>query len=204
MESFFDYYLKRYGGKLLFLCNLKQKDASQLKIKDSFLKEIVEHCSNLNYSEKNTLFKSTCIWHHSLITIEKKPFFYKSWFKTGVENVKDLLDEASSFISFDVFVRKFKVETNYLEYYKVVSTLTRYKKNFVRPSTETTKPKMRLKLSYPTQNCAKKLISASLKKRLQHHLKAKVNGWLGTQYETRRLIGKAHIHYRFGVLKKKN
>ena len=45
-----------------------------------------------------------------------------------MENVKDLLDEASRFISFDVFVRKFKVKTNYLEYYKVVSTLTRYKK----------------------------------------------------------------------------
>ena len=46
----------------------------------------------------------------------------------GVENVKDLLDEASRFISFDVFVRKFKVKTNNVEYYKVVSTLTRYKK----------------------------------------------------------------------------
>ena len=32
-KVFFDYYLERYGGKLLFLCNLKQKDASQLKIK---------------------------------------------------------------------------------------------------------------------------------------------------------------------------
>ena len=30
------------------------------------------------------------------------------------------------------------------------------------------------------------------KERLQHHLKVKVNGWLRTQYETRRLIGKAH------------
>ena len=33
---FFDYYLERYGGILLFLCDLKQKDASQLKIKDPF------------------------------------------------------------------------------------------------------------------------------------------------------------------------
>ena len=32
-KVFFDYYLERYDGKLLFLCNLKQKDASQLKIK---------------------------------------------------------------------------------------------------------------------------------------------------------------------------
>ena len=45
-----------------------------------------------------------------------------------MENVKDLLDEACRFISFDVFVRKFKVKTNYLEYYKVASTLTRHKK----------------------------------------------------------------------------
>ena len=86
--------------------DLKQKDASQLKIKDPVLKEVVEHGSNLNYTEKNPVFESTCIWHNSLITIEKKPFFYKSWFKAGVENVKDLLDEAPRFIfSFDDFVR---------------------------------------------------------------------------------------------------
>ena len=79
-----------------------------------------------------------------------------SHLKAGVENVKDHLDEASRFISFDDFVRKFKVKTSYLEYYKVVSTRTRYKKNYVRPSTGTTKPKMRLKLPYPTQNSVKK------------------------------------------------
>ena len=50
-----------------------------------------------------------------------------------MENVKDLLDEASRFISFDDFVRKFKVKTSYLEYYKVVSTLTRYKKKLCSP-----------------------------------------------------------------------
>ena len=74
-KAFLDYYLERYGGKLLFLCNLKQKDASRLKIKDPFKKEIVEYWSNLNYSEENPVFVSTCICHNSLITIEKKPFF---------------------------------------------------------------------------------------------------------------------------------
>ena len=46
-KAFFDYYLERYYGKLLFLCNLKQKDASQLKIKHPFLTEIEEYWSNL-------------------------------------------------------------------------------------------------------------------------------------------------------------
>ena len=102
MARFFDYYLERYGGKLLFVCNLKQKDASQLKIKHPFVTQIEEYWSNLNYREKDPLFESTCIRHNSLITIDNKPFFYKSWFKAGVENVKDLLDEASRFISFVV------------------------------------------------------------------------------------------------------
>ena len=99
MESFFDYYLERYGRKLLFLCNLKQKDASQLKIKHPFLKEIVEYWSVLNYSVKKNQFLSQ---HVSGITQcydrEDIPAcFYKSWFKAGVENVKDLPHEASRF-----------------------------------------------------------------------------------------------------------
>ena len=83
-KVFFDSYLQRYGRKLVFLCNLKQKDASQLKIKDPFFKEIVEYWSNSNYSE-NPVFQSTyaCILHNSLMTIEKKPFFNKSWFKVA-------------------------------------------------------------------------------------------------------------------------
>ena len=94
-----------------------------------------------------------------------------------MENVKDLVDQASRFISFDVFVRNFKVKTNYLDYCKVVSTLTRYKKNYVRPSTETTKPKMRLKLSYPTQNSAKKAYHRLIEKKVSTPLKSQ-GKWL--------------------------
>ena len=202
MESFFDYYLERYGGKLLFLCNLKQKDASQLKMKHPFLKEIVEYWSNLSYNVKKKQFLSQ---HVSGITQcydrEVIPAFFinrglkRVWrmSKTSLMRLPDLL----ICFKYDVFVWKFKVKTNYLEYYKVVSTLTRYKK-LCSPIDE------RLKLSYRKQNSAKKLMSASLKKRLQHHLKPKVNGWLMTQYETRRLIWKTNIHYHFGVLKKQN
>ena len=35
-KAFFDYYLERYGGKLLFLCNLKQKDAITAENKRPF------------------------------------------------------------------------------------------------------------------------------------------------------------------------
>ena len=75
MERFFRLLLEEIRLEIIVLCNLNKKDASQLKIKDPVLKEVVEHGSNLNYTEKNPVFESTCIWHNSLITIEKKPFF---------------------------------------------------------------------------------------------------------------------------------
>ena len=50
-----------------------------------------------------------------LITIEKKPFFYQSWFNVGVQKVVELLNKDGSFLSFDEFLKKFKIKTNYLE-----------------------------------------------------------------------------------------
>ena len=42
-KSVFDYYLKKYGGKLLFQGNLKHQDTPLLDFREPFLREIVEH-----------------------------------------------------------------------------------------------------------------------------------------------------------------
>ena len=70
---------------------------------------------------------------------------------------EDHLDEASRFISFDDFVRKFKVKTSYPEYYKVVSTRTRYKKKLCSPvnGNDKTKDATETVLSH-TKFCKKK------------------------------------------------
>ena len=61
--------------------------------------------------------------------IEKKPFFYKSWFNAGVrQEVADPLNKEGSFFSFDEFMENFNIITNYLEYFKVVLALRQYKK----------------------------------------------------------------------------
>ena len=61
------------------------------------------------------------IWLNSLIRIDNKPFFYKSWFHAGVKDVKD-------FLSYTAFTTKYNIKTNYLEYYKVVSALKHLRK----------------------------------------------------------------------------
>ena len=123
---FFDYYLERYDGKLLILSNLQQHDAKQLVIQDLFMK-VIGYWTIINYCDENLEFESAYIWYNSLITIEKKLFFYNSWFNAGIQKVTDLFNKDNSLFSFDEFMKKFNMKTNYLEYFKVISVLKQYK-----------------------------------------------------------------------------
>ena len=96
METFFDHYLGKYGGKLLFRNNLKQQDCTLLNLKVPFLKEIIQYWTKFNYKDDNLDCASTCIWYNSHIRIENRPFFYRSW----------LLEE----LGWDrIFIRKIKL-----------------------------------------------------------------------------------------------
>ena len=78
---------------------------------------------------------STIIHHHSLvcqydtdnslIRINGKPFFYKSWSAAGVSIVSNLFDEtSSSFFTFVAFKEKYLVKVNFLHYYSGVERET--------------------------------------------------------------------------------
>ena len=46
-----------------------------------------------------------------------------------MKDVKDLLDDTNyNFLSYTAFITKYKIKTNYLEYYKVVSALKHFRK----------------------------------------------------------------------------
>ena len=60
-KSVFDCYLKNHGGKLLFQGNLKKQDIPLFGIREPFLREITEQCTNINFTEKNPDFNSSCI-----------------------------------------------------------------------------------------------------------------------------------------------
>ena len=120
--------VKKHGGKLLFQGNLKKQDIPLLDIREPFLREITEQWTNRNFTEKNPDFNSSCIRHNSLIRIESRPFFYRTWFNAGVKVVWSLLDKEGNFLSYNNFISKFNIKTNYLEYYKIISTVTRCKK----------------------------------------------------------------------------
>lgn len=85
-KLFVDYYLQEYGDRVAFLTpfNLKPQDVSKLNLKDPFFREIIELWPIFNYRKKNLDFNSMVLCDNSLIRIEKRPFFYKSWLKARI------------------------------------------------------------------------------------------------------------------------
>ena len=92
------------------------------------MREIIEHWTDLSYKEKHLDFNVMGIWHNSLIRIENRPFFYTSWLKKGVKEDRDLLNQDQTFLSYNAFVAKYNIKTNYLEYFKVIAALKQFKK----------------------------------------------------------------------------
>lgn len=56
----------------------------------SFLGDIIEQWTNLNYREENRDFNSIGIWHNSLIIMGNRPIFYTSWLKAGVKEAIEI------------------------------------------------------------------------------------------------------------------
>ena len=73
-KDLFELELRKYGGKLVFSCNLNKVDTSKLiSVQDPFLQEILEIWSEVNFDDKiepEQQFLEQHIWHKSLIRIE--------------------------------------------------------------------------------------------------------------------------------------
>ena len=86
-------------------------------LKDPFLKEIIQlqYWTTFNYKDDNLDFASTYIWYNSHIRIENRPFFYRSWWSAVIKEIRDLLDNDQNFLSYNTFIDKYSIKTNYLE-----------------------------------------------------------------------------------------
>ena len=123
----------RTRGKLLFRSNLKQQDSTLLNLKEPFLKEFIQCWTEFNYKDDNLDFASTYIWYNSHIRIENRPFFYRSWLSAGIKEIRDLLDNDQNFLSYNAFIDKYSIKTNYLEYHKVKPAVAHTRKYTLQP-----------------------------------------------------------------------
>ena len=84
---------------------------------DTFTSEIFHLWPEISYDGNvNSLdhFLSLPLWYKSLIRIDDKPVFYKSWYSLGIQNTVDLFKDEKAFLSLHELKERFHVKTNFL------------------------------------------------------------------------------------------
>ena len=128
METFFWPLLRKVQRKTIVLKQFETGRFYTVQPQGPFLKRNHKYWTKFNYKDDNLDFASTCIWYNSHIRIENRPFFYRSWLSAGIKEIRDLLDNDQNFLSYNAFIDKYSIKTNYLEYHKVISAVAHYKK----------------------------------------------------------------------------
>ena len=103
LKYFFDSELQLFGGSAVFRGNLKQDDLPKYGFSDLFTMEILQiwsevsfyHCMTSHFDQ----YLSSSLWHNSLIKIDNRLVFYKSWCAKGVKNVAYLMKDLTTFLS---------------------------------------------------------------------------------------------------------
>ena len=70
-----------------------------------------------------TIFLSLPLWNNSLIRIDNRPDYYKSWSFKGIQNVTDLLKGHNTLLSSYELGQRYNVKTNFLVLHGLKSSL---------------------------------------------------------------------------------
>ena len=125
-KYFFDSELQLFGGPAIFRGNLKQDDLTKYGFSDLFTMEILQIWSEVSFNPCVTSidhFLSSSLWHNSLIKIDNRPVFYKSWYAKGVKNVAHLMKDSTTFLSYHEFEKLFGIKSNFLAFQGLISSL---------------------------------------------------------------------------------
>ena len=129
-SSFISCYLRRY--KICTNFFFKNGDfyvkLVSSKVSNPFWKNLFETSYMFLRDEAFTINNDTTIltlpiWNSSLIKIENSPVYYKRWYDKGICFIGDLVNSNGTFYTFDTFIQKFQVVTNFLEYYGIIDSI---------------------------------------------------------------------------------
>ena len=115
------HYFRRMGGlNFLLRCNYDTKFFNDLPL---FYKKILEVFNELktlySYDQKQELI----LFNNKDILVDGKPIFLMEWFRKGILSINDLLNENGNVLTFQEFRDKYFCESNFLQYYQVVSAI---------------------------------------------------------------------------------
>ena len=131
-KTFYLQKINKYGGKLLFDCNLNENSILKMFPENNFLQEIVIAWANIlseKHNELNNIGKQI-IWNYKHIQIRNNTLIYNAWLETGNRTIEQthLRLRSESILQFSTKnqLKQYTVSPNdYLKYNHLVSSSTR-------------------------------------------------------------------------------
>lgn len=112
--------------ELFFMCNLSARHIKRLPISHAFLKEIALYWTQLNFTNpKNTnQVLMQVIWYNSHMTINNSLMYNERLYLAGIRTVNDIFDSQNRrFYDIRELQRKFQVNLNIMELYRIIQAI---------------------------------------------------------------------------------
>lgn len=107
-------------------------DIRRFQIDNKFWKDVIysmrlfsESIQPVNWYEA----LSVPVWYNRNIKVGGSPVFYKKWMENGILFVNDLVDNNGELISFEMFQNKFSIQSNFLHFEGLVSSIRNFLSN---------------------------------------------------------------------------
>ena len=114
------YFRKQGGVNFLLKCNYDKKFFPQLP---TFYKNILKFFQELKVLYGYDQASDLVLYNNSEIQVDQKTVYLNNWMKKGVVSIKDLLKEDGRYLSFQEFNEKFSCDTNFLQYFQIISAI---------------------------------------------------------------------------------
>ena len=130
--------LDRFGGKLIFECNISIKDLdNKKKIESRFLLDILQSWSCINYSDVVEDINKQILWNNSYIKNNNTTIFNKSLFMKGIKYIDQLFDNRLKlFHTFQFMKASYLLNTtDFLNYHTLVQSIPKQWKTKLKKDT---------------------------------------------------------------------
>ena len=116
-----DHCFKKRGGlELLLSCNYNIDFLDDLP---KFYKDALKFVSELTSLYSNNSWRDQLLYNNKDILIGGKPFFNREWYSKGILEIRNLLSQDGSFLSFSNFRNKYSLKKKFLQFYQVISAI---------------------------------------------------------------------------------
>jgi hypothetical protein len=168
-KSFYDSYLKKAGGKLIFDGKLNNKDITNICDNHQFLKDVITSWYSIIHKDESELnTRKHSIWNNSDIKIQGKTLYWKKWNEKGIVYVDQIYDFRNrKFYSFQQMTQLYNLDyTDFLKYHQLTSCIPNHIKEcismqFLYENKESIIKKNLSKSKQPNQYLYKILIKTS-------------------------------------------